>query len=157
MVLPREDVRCYVSDILSGLYSLSGLSDKALVEYRVQCDPVFSAVSFRGVPDIRIIVYRRYPVMAMLRLPTRRSSGRANLHQGAVGVGIDLDLGVTIHAVHGSTPVARHPDTAQSVLGLSIPNWDGILLIASRIADFIPLGYIGVDIARPLNRCRRSQ
>jgi alpha-L-glutamate ligase-like protein len=145
-VLPREDVRCYVADILSGLYSLSGLSDKALVEYRVQCDPVFSKVAYRGVPDIRIIAYRKYPIMAMLRLPTRRSGGRANLHQGALGAGIDLDLGVTIHAVHGSRPLAVHPDTSESVIGVTVPRWDDVLLIAARIAELVPLGYIGVDI-----------
>lgn len=145
-VLSREDVRVYVADILSGLYSLSGLADKALVEYRVQCDPIFSKVSYRGVPDIRIIVYRKYPIMAMLRLPTKRSGGRANLHQGALGAGIDLDLGVTIHAVHGSAPIKLHPDTGESVIGVTVPNWETVLLIATRIAEFIPLGYIGVDI-----------
>jgi alpha-L-glutamate ligase-like protein len=145
-MLSREEVRCYVADILSGLYSLSGLADKALVEYRVQCDPVFSRVSYRGVPDVRIIVYREYPVMAMLRLPTRRSGGRANLHQGALGAGIDLDRGITLHAVHGSTPLRLHPDTGESVIGLAVPQWDTILLVAARIAEFIPLGYMGVDI-----------
>ncbi len=145
-VLSREDVRCYVADILSGLYSLSGLADKALVEYRVECDPVFSKVAFRGVPDIRIIVYRKYPVMAMLRLPTKRSGGRANLHQGALGAGIDLDRGITIHAVHGSEPIKLHPDTGESVIGVTVPLWDTVLLIAARIAEFIPLGYMGVDI-----------
>jgi alpha-L-glutamate ligase-like protein len=151
-VLSREDVRCYVADILSGLYSLSGLADKAIVEYRVQCDPVFSKVAYRGVPDIRIIVYRKYPVMAMLRLPTRRSGGRANLHQGALGAGIDLARGVTIHAVHGSTPLTHHPDTSESVIGVAVPNWGDILLIAARIAEFIPLGYIGVDIVLDAER-----
>lgn len=151
-VLVHEEVRCYVADILSGLYSLAGLSDKALVEYRVQCDPVFSKVAYRGVPDIRIIVYRKYPVMAMLRLPTKRSGGRANLHQGALGAGIDLNSGKTIHAVHGSTPLSLHPDTGASVIGLSVPNWETVLLIAARISDFIPLGYIGVDIVLDAER-----
>ncbi|HBZ98517.1 MAG TPA: alpha-L-glutamate ligase-like protein, partial [Pseudomonas sp.] len=40
------------------------------------------------VPDIRIIVLMGYPIMAMLRLPTRQSGGKANLHQGAIGVGV---------------------------------------------------------------------
>jgi len=145
-VVSNEDMRCYVADILAGLYSLAGLTDRAIVEYRVQCDTVFSPVSYRGVPDIRIIVYRKYPVMAMLRLPTMRSGGRANLHQGALGAGIDLHSGATIHAVHGSSPVRLHPDTGSSVIGVVVPKWEAVLNIASRIADFIPLGYIGVDI-----------
>jgi alpha-L-glutamate ligase-like protein len=145
-VLSREDVRLYVADTLSGLYSLSGLADKALVEYRVQCHPTLAPVSFRGVPDVRIIVYRKYPVMAMLRLPTRRSGGRANLHQGAIGAGLDLEQGATTHAVDGSTPIQFHPDTGESVIGISVPQWDTMLLVASRVADLVPLGYIGVDI-----------
>jgi alpha-L-glutamate ligase-like protein len=145
-VLSGEDVRYYVDDILSGLYSLSGLADHALVEYRVECDPVFAPVSFRGVPDIRIIVYRKYPVMAMLRLPTRRSGGRANLHQGAIGAGMDLAGGRTVHAVDGTCPIVKHPDTGESVIGLAVPRWNDMLLIATRIADLVPLGYIGVDI-----------
>lgn len=151
-VLSNEDVRSYVADILSGLYSLSGTADKALVEYRVECDPVFSAVAFRGVPDIRIILYRTYPVMAMLRLPTKRSGGRANLHQGALGAGVDLATGRTLHAVHGRTPIREHPDTGHSVIGLSVPHWNDCLLAASRIADLVPLGYMGVDIVLDARR-----
>ncbi len=145
-ILSREEVRYYVADILAGLYSLAGASDQAVAEYRVQCDPVFAPVSYRGVPDVRIIVYRKHPVMAMLRLPTRSSGGRANLHQGAIGAGIHMAHGVTTHAVHGSTPVAVHPDTGQSLIGIAIPQWPRILQVAARIAEFIPLGYIGVDI-----------
>ncbi len=68
------------------------------------------------------------------------------MHQGALGAGIDLDRGVTIHAVHGSNPIKLHPDTGESVIGVTVPLWDTVLLIAARIAEFIPLGYMGVDI-----------
>ena len=52
-----------------------------------RCTPSFAAITTEGVPDVRVIVYRGVPVMSMTRLPTRRSRGRANLHQGAVGAG----------------------------------------------------------------------
>jgi len=39
--------------------------------------------------------------MAMLRLPTKESGGKANLQQGAIGLGIDMASGVTTSAVQG--------------------------------------------------------
>jgi alpha-L-glutamate ligase-like protein len=100
----------------------------------------------RGVHDVRVIVYRGIPVMAMTRLPTRRSGGRANLHQGAVGVGIDLEHGRTVHAVLRNAPVSHHPDTARPLLDRPIPAFDRILEIAVRASDESGLGYVGADL-----------
>jgi len=36
-----------------------------------------------GLPDIRIICFNMVPVIAMLRIPTELSDGKANLHSGA--------------------------------------------------------------------------
>jgi alpha-L-glutamate ligase-like protein len=93
-----------------------------------------------------VIVYRGYPVMAMVRLPTRASRGKANLHQGAVGSGIDIATGVTLNGVVDNEVVAHHPDTSQPIAGLQIPDWHTILDIASRCYELTGLGYIGVDI-----------
>ena len=82
-LLTREEVDYHLSNVISGMYSLGGQPDKALIEYRVQFDPVFESISYQGVPDIRVIVFLGVPVMSMVRLPTRMSGGKANLHQGA--------------------------------------------------------------------------
>lgn len=89
-IVSHEEIEHHISSILSGLYSLGGHRDRVLIEYRVTPDQIFKSISYEGVPDIRIIVLMGYPVMAMLRLPTRQSGGKANLHQGAIGVGVDL-------------------------------------------------------------------
>ena len=136
----------HVSNILSGMYSLGGDTDAAIVEYRVKFDPCFEHVSYKGVPDLRIIVFRGIPVFAMVRLPTRHSDGKANLHQGAVGAGIDLATGRTIRGVMSSRQVEMHPDTGTSVAGLAIPRWPEILHLAASCYDLAPLGYLGVDI-----------
>jgi alpha-L-glutamate ligase-like protein len=141
---PRELVH-HVSNILSGMYSLGGQPDKALIEYRVKFTPVFAAISFQGVPDIRIVNYLGVPVMAMMRLPTRRSRGRANLHQGAIGVGIDLATGHTLHGVQGNATVTVHPDTGNSVTGVGIPFWDELLSSCARCYELTGLGYQGAD------------
>ena len=69
VLISAEEISHHISNIVSGQYSLSGNPDKALIEYCVKFDPVFAAVSYQGVPDIRVIVYRGYPAMAMVRRP----------------------------------------------------------------------------------------
>ena len=145
-LISLNSIKHYVSNILSGMYSLGGLSDKAFLEYRVKFDPVFDDISFKGVPDIRIIVFKGIPIAAMLRLPTSKSNGKANLHQGAIGVGIDIASGLTQYAVIGNSCVQTHPDTEQSIHDRLIPNWQEILTIASKCASTVELGYLGVDI-----------
>src|SRR5262249_28544011 len=115
--LNRGELRQHLSDILSGMYSLGGRPDVALLQQRVRLHPVFEAISFQGIPDIRVIAYRNDPAMAMLRLPTRESNGRANLHQGGLGVGVELETGTTCHAVQKNRFVDRHPDTGASLVG----------------------------------------
>ena len=144
-LISSEDLEYHVANILSGLYSLGGVDDKAFIEYRIRSHTVFKDVAYRGVPDIRVILYRGIPMMSMLRLPTQESDGRANLHQGAVGAGIDMNTGTTHGGVHHNALVEIHPDTQAPISGLKIPFWDTILEISARIYDAFPLGYIGVD------------
>ncbi len=151
-LMPREEFAHHVSNTLSGLFSLGGQPDHVLVEYCVQFDPVFDNVSYKGVPDIRIIVFLGYPVMAMIRLPTRLSDGKANLHQGAIGVGIDLPTGITRRAVWGRELVSEHPDTENTIVGLTIPHWDQLLMIGAKACELSGLGYVGVDIVLDRDR-----
>ena len=146
MLITEAEIAHHISNIVGGQYSLSGNRDKALIEYCVCFDPVFAEVSYQGVPDIRVIVYRGYPTMAMVRLPTRASDGKANLHQGAVGAGVDMSSGETLSGVLDNDVVDEHPDTGALVAGLRIPQWDFILQSAARGCDVTELGYLGVDM-----------
>ena len=144
--MTQEGLNHHVSNTLSGLYSLGGHPDKALIEYRVQFDPIFEAISFQGVPDIRIIVFLGVPVMAMVRLPTRMSDGKANLHQGAIGAGIDLATGKTLSGVWKNEIVTEHPDTESPITNVQIPHWDVLLHQAAQCHKLTGLGYVGVDL-----------
>ncbi|GJL94619.1 MAG: alpha-L-glutamate ligase-like protein [Hyphococcus sp.] len=139
-------IKFQINNILSGMYSLGGQPDKALIEYRVKFDDVFGKVSFKGVPDIRVIVLKGIPVFAMLRLPTAESDGKANLHKGGVGVGVDLATGLTLRAMQHDQMIETHPDTAHPLENIQAPYWDDILMMAARSYDVTGLGYIGVDI-----------
>ncbi len=145
-VISLPDLAAHCSDILAGAYAASTHSDEVLIEYRVQTDPVLGAISYRGVPDVRVLVFRGVPVQAMVRLPTKASDGRANLHMGGMAVGVDLVRGVTTYGVLAGRPAARHPDLDRVVEGRTIPAWDTLLAIAARCYDAIPLGYLGVDL-----------
>ena len=117
-----------------------------MIEYKVIFDPIFESVGYKGVPDIRIIVFLGVPIMSMVRLPTRRSNGKANLHQGAIGAGIDLGTGTTLSGVMDNDIVTEHPETLKSSVGLQIPYWNDLLQLASRCYNLTGLGYLGVDI-----------
>jgi alpha-L-glutamate ligase-like protein len=152
VIISWEELNHHLFNVLSGLYSLGGQPDQALVEYRVKFDPIFERISYQGVPDIRIILLMGVPVMSMVRLPTRMSDGKANLHQGAVGAGIDIATGTTLAAVLGNDIVADHPDTGHPVTGLAIPHWDNLLNLAARCFELTGLGYQGVDIVLDRDR-----
>lgn len=139
------ELQHHISSILGGLYSLGGHADSALIEYRIRFDPVFSSITYQGVPDIRIIVFRGVPVMAMLRLPTRQSQGKANLHQGALGVGIDIASGKTNLAVIANHHIEEHPETGYRLEGVTVPHWQEILLTAARCYELTGMGYLGAD------------
>ncbi len=145
-LITLADLQHHVSNMLNGQFSLGGHPDRAMVEYCVGFDPVFENISHEGVPDIRVIVYRGVPVMAMVRLPTRQSGGKANLHQGAVGAGVDMPTGRTLSGVIGNEVIDEHPDTGMPIAGIAVPQWDVILASSARAADITGLGYLGVDM-----------
>ncbi len=146
----------HITNILNGYYSMGGVKDFAYFEERIKVHPVLKPYTYKGIPDIRVIVYRKIPIMAMLRLPTRRSRGTANLHAGAVSVGIDLRYGITTHAIvlkevdllsDRYDVVNVHPDYPYLKLsGLKIPYWNEILELAIKAQKASKMGYVGVDI-----------
>ncbi|MDP5210086.1 alpha-L-glutamate ligase-like protein [Microbulbifer sp. 2205BS26-8] len=140
------DILRHVNNIHSGLYSLGGKPDRVMIEALVDFDPIFQNYSFEGVPDIRVIVFRGFPVMAMLRCSTHASDGKANLHQGAVGVGIDLATGKSSHAVQRGLRIHRHPDTEFPFDQLQVPGWRDLLHLAASCYEMTGLGYLGCDI-----------
>lgn len=151
-IVTQAELEQHVSNTLSGLYSLGGNPDVALIEELVEFSDDFEGFSFEGVPDVRVIVYQGYPVMAMTRLSTHESDGKANLHQGAVGVGIDIATGRALKAVQHARPIDRHPDTGRALNELVVPRWEEVLVLASRGYEITSLGYLGGDIVLDRHR-----
>ncbi|WKZ25596.1 MAG: sugar-transfer associated ATP-grasp domain-containing protein [bacterium] len=141
-----EDLKLHTLDILEGAYSMGNEPDTAFVQEFVGRHSAFKKIAYRGTPDIRVIVFNMIPVMAMLRLPTKESGGRANLHQGALGVGVDIASGITTKAIVNNREIIYKPNSNKKLRGIKVPYWNKILDTAVRAQVASGLGYAGVDI-----------
>jgi alpha-L-glutamate ligase-like protein len=143
----RKSLVMHVSNILFGKFS-KRLFDKVIIEYRLIPHSDFQKIFKRGVPDFRIILLNAQPVMAMLRMPTEESDGKANLHAGAIGLGVDLETGRLTRGYNQITDqmVSRHPDSKVLFDGMKLPDWEKTLAISIATAKVFPLNYLGVDI-----------
>lgn len=148
--MSQDEFEEHIGDVLEGRFSMSGAMDTAFFEQRIICHDDLAPFAYKGLPDIRIVVYNLIPVMAMLRLPTRESDGKANLHQGALGVGIDIARGTATHISLKNKIIDEVPEVG-AIRGVKIPYWDEILHIASRVQLITNLGYVAVDIVLDKN------
>lgn len=157
-IMTKKDITLHIENILQGRFSMGTKTDTAIIEERIKTDPLLKQYSYKGVPDIRIICFNNVPIMAMTRLPTKRSNGTANLHSGAICTGIDISTGITTYSMQMNNR-SFLSDTYEQIeyttdlkenkklSGIQIPNWDEILRIALVCQKASSLGYIGVDIA----------
>lgn len=141
----KSEIHRHLANIVFGIFSF-GEGDKAIIEYCIQSHSFFKEIYNSGVPDIRIILLKSTPLMAMLRLPTHKSDGKGNLHQGALGIAIDLDTGTLGKGIYNGNYIDTHPDSGIQFKGMQIPFWDEIMSIAIKTAEHVPLEYLGVDI-----------
>lgn len=147
-IVTTEDLKNHIRNILDGSFSISGTPDTAFFEERLQLLKLFKPYTYKGIPDIRVVVFNKVPVMAMLRIPTKESGGKANLQQGAIGVGIDMATGVTTTAIQGKNKfIEKVPSTRLALSGIKIPYWKDILLLASKAQEISRLGFLGADVA----------
>lgn len=142
-----DDIKLHCNDILSGQYSIHGSNHNVIVEERIAAHPKLAKYSYKGTPDVRIVIFNSVPVMAMLRLPTEESGGRANVTQGALAVGIDIATGITTYAVaHKNQPLQYLPGSKWKLNGIIIPEWEKVLETAILATNAAELEFCGVDL-----------
>src|SRR5215469_975815 len=73
-----KDLESHIFNILDGAFSLQYQPDKAFIEERIIQSSFFKKIVPVGLADIRVVAFRMVPVMAMLRIPTLQSFGKAN-------------------------------------------------------------------------------
>ncbi|MBU1935464.1 alpha-L-glutamate ligase-like protein [Patescibacteria group bacterium] len=149
-VFTQAELERHINDILDGRYSLADISDVALFEQLLIAPDMFKKIAYKGLPDIRIVVHNLIPVMAMLRLPTESSQGKANIHLGGVGVGIDIGNGNLTYITQYNKSIDGIPGFGD-VKGIKIPHWEEMLLIASRVQQVTNLGFAAVDLTLDKN------
>ena len=135
----------HIANIIFGIFSF-GDSDRALIEEYVQPHSFFHEIYPEGVPDFRIILLKSIPLMGMLRMPTDKSNGKANLHQGGLGIGVDMKTGKLRQAFDGTHHFDYHPDSKREILNKDIPHWDDLLALSIQTSKHFPLQYLGVDL-----------
>ena len=149
-IITREFLAGHLNDILDGRYSLADIADTVLFEQRLVAPDFLKKMSHKGLPDFRIVVHNLIPVMAMLRLPTEASQGKANIHMGGLGVGINLAKGELTHVTQYGKKIDGIPGYGD-VKGFKLPHWEEMLLIASRVQQVTNLGFAAVDIVLDKN------
>lgn len=154
-VFTIEDLKLHALDIIEGAYSMRNVPDTAFLEEFVGRHKLLQKYAYRGTPDIRVIVFNKVPVLAMLRLPTRESGGRANIHQGAISVGIDIATGITTRAMHNGKIIRYKPvysndpealKSRKKLNGIKIPHWDEVLRLGVEAQIASGIGYLGADV-----------
>jgi alpha-L-glutamate ligase-like protein/uncharacterized protein (TIGR02421 family) len=149
--IEERELSEHIEDILDGKFSVNGHMDTAFFEKILVPHECFAPFHPLGLPDIRIVVFNLVPVMAMLRVPTAQSGGKANVHLGGLGIGIDIANGTTTHAAQYHRIIQELP-YGGIPSGLAIPRWDELLLIASRIQAITNIGYLAVDLTIDLEQ-----
>jgi len=142
----RQDLRHHISEIITGSFAQDGLADIAYIEPLLVEHSSIAKFANLGLSDIRLIVCQASIISCMLRIPTKQSDGKANLHQGAIGLSINVQTGITEVASFKGESITHHPDSGVELAGQQIPFWQKICDIALRAQVAIPLGYIGVDV-----------
>jgi len=146
-----EEIKRLAQDIIDGRYSLNKQPDQVLFEERIRPHRDLKNYTYKGTPDIRIIVFNNIPIQAYVRFPTIDSGGKANMAIGAVGTGIDLSTGITTSSRKGKEnggkgiPIEYVAGTKLSYRGLKIPHWNKLLELSVKCQQASKLKLIAID------------
>lgn len=150
--LTESDVINHIQKVVDGGFSGdNSAEDAALIEPLIIADPALADIVPEGLPDLRVICLHDEPLMAMVRLPTLESDGKANLHQRAIGAGVSLETGRITRALVKGEVINKHPDTGVNLIGFPIPGWERVLELAGKCGPAVGLGYSGADIVLDVN------
>lgn len=144
-VFSKVDLIKHFNEILDWFYSLSWNRDKVIIEQKIELEPSIELIGKYGLPDVRVVVYNKIPVMAMLRIPTPNSKGKANLHSWACWAGIDISNGKLTHITQFDKYIKSVPGI-WDVRWLELPNWDDVLSLCVKLQEITWIWYLACDI-----------
>lgn len=145
-VISDNELRRFILDDLDGKNSMTNGNDKVIVEEKLVPGDTFKEFCKFWLADMRIIVFNLVPVWAMVRIPTEKSGGKANLAAWGIWAGIDIWTWVikSVYVNHKSY-TNKFPEEYKHLKWIRIPYWDDILLWSSKIQYFVNLWYLALD------------
>ena len=145
-VVSDNELRRFILDDLDGKNSMTNGNDKVIVEEKLVPGDTFKEFCKFWLADMRIIVFNLVPVWAMVRIPTEKSGGKANLAAWGIWAGIDIWTWVikSVYVNHKSY-TNKFPEEYKHLKWIRIPYWDDILLWSSKIQYFVNLWYLALD------------
>ncbi len=144
-IYDKDRMLNHFSYILDWFFSLSGTRDKVLIERKIILSNEIDLLWKYWLPDIRVIVYNMVPVIAMLRVPTKESDWKANLHGGACWVGIDIWTWKLTFITRKSKIIKSIP-WIWDVRWIKIPSWEKMLKLAVKVQQITKIKYLWCDI-----------
>ena len=144
-VFSKKELLNHFWEILDWFYSLSWNRDKVIIEKKIELDEEIELLWKFWLPDIRIITFNMVPVMAMLRVPTKQSKWKANLHAWACWVWIDIwTWKLTFITSHWK--IIKSIPGIWDVRGLKLPKWEKALFLAVKAQQVTKIAYMWCDI-----------
>ena len=131
--------------ILDGFFSLSGWRDRIIIEKKIILTKEIELLGKYGLPDIRVIAYNMVPVMAMIRIPTEESDGKANIHGWACAVWVDIWSWKLTYISKWGKLVKSIP-WIWDVRGIVVPEWDKILSLVVQVQQVTGIKFLGCDV-----------
>ncbi|HRX63503.1 MAG TPA: DUF1704 domain-containing protein [Candidatus Absconditabacterales bacterium] len=138
--------RRYILDNLDGKNSMTMGGDKVIIEEKIKAGEGFVEFCKHGLADIRIIVFNLVPVSAMVRMPTHKSEGKANIARGGIGLGVEIGTG-KINTMFEDQKIykGKFKQEYKNLKDHKLPYWDDILFLSSKVQYFVNLGYLALD------------
>lgn len=142
----ETEFKRYLTDIISGKHSMTTWDDRIIVEEILRPWEAFKDFCEFGLADIRVIVFNLVPVAAMIRIPTDKSGGKANLAAGWIWLGIEVWTGkITSMLFKWKIYTKKFPEKFKHFQYKEIPFRNDILFLSSKIQYFVNLWYLALD------------
>lgn len=144
-VFSSQQLQEHLSYILDGFFSLSGGRDKVLIEKKIILTKEIDLLGTFGLPDLRVVCYNMVPVMAMMRIPTEESDGKANIHGWACAAGVDIGTGKITYISHKGKTVKSIPGIGD-IRGITLPSWDEVLSLVVKVQQVTGIKFLWCDV-----------
>lgn len=135
----------HFKEIVDWFYSLSWKRDKVIIEKKLLIDKEIELLGKYWLPDIRVICFNMVPIMAMMRIPTKNSWWKANLHAGACWVWIDIWSWRLTYTTQFWKLINSAPGIWK-LKDIKLPHWEEILKLAVKAQKVTNIWYLGCDI-----------